>query len=160
MTGFIAHIPPADVPAEVIDNEPFFPAIATTDLRAIGRFDGGTTPEQLRAAILAALTHVNDQLRDWAAQQQGAGHTTLADVPAPQIASQSVRLHAYRRAIAHAAMGQLEDTRRAQSTLPAGMGKDARVLESVGLRTADHWRDMRNAIADVMQRMRETVELI
>ena len=114
----------------------------------------------LRAAIVAALIHVNDQLRTWALAQQLLGSATLADVPAPHIAGQSVRLHAYQRAIASAAQAHIEDTRRAQGTLPAGLGKGDRVLESVGLRTSDHWQAMRHAIADVQNRMRETVTLI
>ena len=64
------------------------------------------------------------------------------------------------RAIATAAQAHIEDTRRAQGTLPAGLGKGDRVLESVGLRTSDHWQAMRHAIADVKNRMRETVTLI
>ena len=160
MTGFIAHVPPAAVAAETVDNEPFFPAVATADVRAVARFDGAVTADALRAAIIAAIIHVNDQLRTWALAQQLLGSATLADVPAPQIAGQSVRLHAYLRAVTHAAQAHIEDTRRAQATLPAGLSKDARVLESVGLRQSDHWRDARHAIADVMSRMRENVQLI
>ena len=160
MSGFIANIPPQAMADEQIGNEAFFPAISTAQLRAIGRFDGAITPDVLRAAIVAALIHVNDQLRTWALAQQLLGSATLADVPAPQIAGQSVRLHAYQRAIASAAQAHIEDTRRAQGTLPAGLGKGDRVLESVGLRTSDHWQAMRHAIADVQNRMRETVTLI
>ena len=160
MTGFIAHVPPPAVAPEEITNEPFFPAVQTASVRAIGRFDGATTPDVLRAAILAALIHVNDQLRAWADQQQAAGHPTLADVPAPQIAGQSTRLHAYQRAVAMATMAHIDDTRRAQATIPAGLGKQDRALEIVGLGQSDHWRDARHAIADVMTRMRENVQLI
>lgn len=160
MTGFIAHVPPAAVAAETVDNEPFFPAVATADVRAVARFDGAVTADALRAAIIAAIIHVNDQLRAWAAEQTAAGHTTLAAVPAPTVAGQSQRLSSYLRAVTHAAQAHIEDTRRAQATLPAGLGKDARVLESVGLRQSDHWRDARHAIADVMGRMRENVQLI
>ena len=160
MTGFIAHVPPAAVAAETVDNEPFFPAVATADVRAVARFDGAITAAVLRDAIVAAIVHVNDQLRAWAAEQQAAGHVTLADVPAPSVAGQSQRLASYQRAITAAAQAHLEDTRRAQATLPAGLGKDARVLESAGLRQSDHWRDARHAIADVMSRMRENVQLI
>ena len=152
MTGFIAHLPPASVPAETLANEPFFPDIDSAHIRAIARFDGAVTAPILRAAILYAITHVNDQLRTWAEAQQAHGRATLPDVTAP--------LHAYQRAIGHAAQAYVEDTRRAQATLPAGMKKEDRVLESVGLRQADHWRDMRHAIADVMARMRENIALI
>ena len=160
MTGFIAHLPPASVPAETLANEPFFPDIDSAHIRAIARFDGAVTAPILRAAILYAITHVNDQLRTWAEAQQADGRATLADVTAPAIAGQSTRPHAYHRAIGHAAQAYAEDPRRAQATLPAGMKKEDRVLESVGLRQADHWRDMRHAIADVMARMRENIALI
>lgn len=160
MTGFIAQIPPADLQAESIDNEPFYPSVLSADLRAIARFDGTVTADQLRHAAIAAITHVNDQLRDWMLTMQQGGYATMADVPAPQIAGTSTRLHAYQRAIAHAAMASIEDTRRAQATLPAGLNKGDRVLESVGLRQSDHWREMRYAVADVMARMRENIALI
>lgn len=160
MTGFIASLPAAQVPAEVVDNEPFYPPVETAHVRDAGRLDGTTTPAMLRQAITGALIHVNDQLRAWAAQQQAAGFATLGDVPAPRVAGQSRRVLAYQRAVAAATLAQLENTRRAQATLPAGLGKDARVLESVGLRLDEHWQAMRHAIADVMGRMRETVDLI
>lgn len=160
MTGFIAHLPPASVAAERISSEPFWPDIPTDALRSIARLDGNVTPDILRAAIVQGVLHVNNELRAWATAQQQAGHATLADVPAPHINGQSARVHAYLHAVCSAAMAHLENDRRAQATLPAGMGKDARVLESVALRTADHWQNMRHAIADVMQRMRETVTLI
>ena len=66
MSGFVAHIPPQALADEQIGNEAFFPAISTAHMRAIGRFDGAITPDVLRAAIVAALIHVNDQLRTWA----------------------------------------------------------------------------------------------
>ena len=72
MTGFIAHVPPAAVAAETVDNEPFFPAVATADVRAVARFDGAVTADAMRAAIIAAIIHVNDQLRAWAAEQTAA----------------------------------------------------------------------------------------
>jgi hypothetical protein len=64
------------------------------------------------------------------------------------------------RAVTCATLALLENTRRAQATLPAGLGKDARVLESVGLRIDDHWQAARHAIADVQGTPRETVQLI
>lgn len=160
MAGFIAHIPPEQAAAEVIDNEPFYPPIKTADVRAIARLDGTTTAEQLRGALLAACLHVNDELRAWQTEQQAQGIATLAAVPAPHIGGQSTRVHAYLRAVAHAALAHLESTKRAQSTLPAGLSKDARVLEGVGLRESEHWRIVRNSVADVQQRMREHVGLI
>ena len=160
MTGFIAHLPAGQPPAETVENEPFWPAIDTAAVRESGRLDGTHTSAQLRGAIAGALIHVNDQRRAWAAQQQAAGFATLGDVPAPRVAGQSRRVLAYQRAVAAATLAQLENTRRAQATLPAGLGKDARVLESVGLRLDEHWQAMRHAIADVMGRMRETVDLI
>ena len=160
MTGFIAHVPPTAIAGETIANQPFFPDVETASVRAVGRFDGAVTADVLREAIIAAITHVNDQLNDWALRQQAAGHATLDAVPAPHVGGHSTRVHAYQRAIASAARAHVEDTRRAQATVPAGLGKDARVLESVGLRQTDHWRQARHAIADVMTAMRENVQLI
>nr|DAY23062.1 MAG TPA: head completion protein [Caudoviricetes sp.] len=160
MTGFIASLPAAQVPAETVDNEPFFPAVETTHVRDAGRLDGTTTPAMLRQAITGALIHVNEQLRPWAERQQAAGYADLQAVPAPRVAGQSRRVHAYLRAVTCATLALLENTRRAQATLPAGLGKDARVLESVGLRIDDHWQAARHAIADVQGTPRETVQLI
>ena len=165
-TGFIPHgavvVPMGQFPAapELIANEAFFPLINTGDVRDSLRLDGTTTPTRVRDALLAAMGHVNNELRPWAAAQQAGGHTHLASVPAPQIGGESARVRAYLRAVYAAAAAHLEDNKRAQATMPAGLGKDARVLEAVGLRQDDHLQTMRHAIADVMQRMRETIELI
>lgn len=160
MTGFVSHHPLAQAQDETLENEAFFPPISTNHMRAVARLTGNTTPALLRDALVAAMLHVNNELRPWAQAQAEAGHAQLQDVPAPQIGGASTRVHAYLRAVAHAAQAHLDDASRAQATLPAGLNKDARVHESVGLRTGDHWQAVRHAIADVMSRMRETVTLI
>ena len=159
-SGFIAHHPPQAFASEQIANEPFFPLISTEDARESLRLDGTAQVTRVREALIGAMAHVNSELRPWVQLQMQAGHTQLAEVPAPQIAGQSVRVHAYLRAVHHAAAAHLEDTKRAQASLPEGFSKDSRVLEAVGLRQGDHWQIVRQAIADCMSRMRETIELI
>ncbi len=158
--GFIAHLAPTPATPETIANEPFFPAVDLAAMRESLRLDGTVTPTRLRDAVSDAILHVNNELRPWAEARQAEGAATLADLLAPRINGTSTRVQAYLRAVQHGAAASLEDTKRAQATLPAGLGKDARVLESVGLRTDDHLQAMRHAIADCMGRMRESVQLI
>lgn len=154
MGGFVAtNAPPVETP---ITNAPFFPAIDPADFRASVRQDATITPERLKAALLAAITEVNDELAYFTATQQAAGHTTLAEVPAVQINDESRLVQCYRRAVyALTKAALLEHYRDFDATRSGQLrAEDQPDPETV------YRRDARWAIADLIGRPRTTVELI
>ena len=158
--GVVVNVRPTPMADEALANEAFFPTVHTDRVRSWGRLDATTTPERLREALAATMRHVNAELRTWATAQQAQGFATLADVPAPQIAGESTRVADYLRAVTAGAQAYLEEDGRDQGTLPAGLGKEQRVLTAVASRESTHWRNMRWAISDVLQQERATVRVI
>lgn len=158
--GVVVNLPPGMAPNEAIANEPFWPLIDTAAVRDTARLDGTTTAPRLREALIAAMRHVNGELRTWAALQQAQGAATLSDVPAPQIGGISTKVGDYLRAITAGAQAFLEEDNRDQATMPAGLGKEQRVLSAVATREGTHWRNMRWAIASVMEAQAATVRVI
>lgn len=158
--GVVVGLGPKPIADEQIANEAFYPAVSTARVREWGRLDSTATPERLREAVIATMRHCNAELREWAAAQQLQGFATLADLPSPQIAGTSTRVADYLRAIAAGALAYLEEDSRDQATMPAGISKEQRVLSAVATREGTHWRNMRWALADVMQTERATVRVI
>ena len=122
-----------------------------TEVRAACLLDGTVTTARLIPALQAAMLTVNGELQAWATEQRTRwGYAALADVPAPQVGGESAQVLRYRRAV-HACL---------QDTLPAGMGKEARVLESLQVQIDEHRRRQRWAISDMLGIARSTIELI
>ncbi|WP_269633141.1 head completion/stabilization protein [Pelomonas sp. BJYL3] len=139
-----------------LTNDGWFPAIALAELRAAVRLDGTVTPARLRHAAVNAMASVNGELASYKEAQLQAGHAGLADVPAPQVAGESVQLQRYRRAVYACVQADLIEHYRDFDTTGAG-DKAADKLE---LRVHDLRRDVRWAISDLVGRRRTTVELI
>ena len=63
------------------------------------RLDQSITPERLREALINAMISTNLANKQWGAEQQAAGHATLADIPADQIDEISIKVTLYKRAV-------------------------------------------------------------
>lgn len=157
MSSFLGNAPTPAVNTEAeIENDGWFPDIDPAELRKAARFDGTVTPERLSKAILFAVSSVNAELADWKATQIGAGHESLADVPAPSLGGLSTKVALYTRAVYAAAQADLVERYRDYDTTGAG-GKQADAMDP---RIADLRRDIRWAISDLIGIRRTTVELI
>ena len=154
-SGFIPTNPAGKDEGE-ISSAPFWPVIKLADLRAIMRTDGTITTERLRHAVIDAIAAVNSDLSGWAINRQGDGYTALADVPSESIATESVLVHWYRRAVYSMARANLYE-RYLDSTATADAVKDA---EPRNLTADDLYRDARFAIRDILGTTHITVALI
>jgi len=150
--------PPAPSIAEEqpLANDGWFPDIDLHDLRECCRLDGTVTPRRLRLAALDAMASVNAELRDYQAAQRLAGRPSLAAVPSPQLAGESVQLQHYRRAVYASVQAELVERYRDFDTTGAG-DKAAAKLE---LRIDELRRDRRWAISAICGRPQSTVDLI
>lgn len=159
--SFIATAnPPISSAEAAIANEPFWPDIDCEQLRKEIRLDGTVTTERLQVAVLAAMWAVNAELSEWKARQLDAGRATLADVPAPSHAGQTVKQHQYRRAIYFHVQAQLAEAYRDMDTLPQGSGKEARVHAAIEIRIDGYNQQLRWAIADLQDGPRTIAQLL
>ena len=154
-SGFLPTNPTNKDEGEV-SSAKFWPVINLNTLRAIMRTDGTITTERLRHAVIDAVAAVNSDLSGWAINRQGDGYTALADVPSESIATESVLVHWYRRAVYSMARANLYE-RYLDSSATAEAVKDA---EPRNLTADDLYRDARFAIRDILGTTHTTVELI
>ncbi|ABM38591.1 head completion/stabilization protein [Polaromonas naphthalenivorans] len=148
--------PPTPTEEAIITNDGFFPDIEPLKLRAFARLDGTVTVDRLTYSILSAIASVNAELWQFKSSQQQLGISTLAAVPADQIAGVNVKVIHYLRAVYSAVQADLIEHYRDFDTTGAG-DKAAEKLEQ---RTNDLRRNMRWAISDLLAIRRNTVELI
>lgn len=159
--SFVA-LPPASAvdapePAEtIITNDGFFPDIDPANVRAEARIPTSITPARLRAAILGALLTCSIDLVALRAASIAAGHTTLADVPAPQLDGQSVQILRYLRAVSLYAKAELIERHRDYDTTGAGAAQ----ADELGTSIEELRRDAQHALRDLQSRSRTTVDLI
>ena len=155
-----ANPPKADV-EPAVQNDGFFPDMEPTAVRAACRLDGTVTPDRLIPALQTAMLSINAELQAWASEQRVRwGYESLADVPAPHMGGVSAQVLRYQRAVHACLQADLAEASRNQDTLPAGMGKEARVLESLQVQIDEHRRRQRWAISDLLGIARSTIELI
>lgn len=158
---FVARPPASEIeqpPAAetVVTNDGFFPDIDPVAVREAARIPTSITPARLRAAILGAIMSAEIDLRAFAAEARASGHTTLADVPAPELDGQSVQLIRYRRAVALYAKAELIERHRDFDTTAAGASQADELAQSID----ELRRDAMHAIRDILGRTRTTVDLI
>lgn len=158
--SFVARPPLADdqAPEEeaIVVNDGFFPDIDPAIVRAQQRAPSNITPTRLREAIIAAILTAHIDLVDFAGAAKAGGAVRLADMPAPQIDGESIRVHCYRRAIGLYAKAELIERHRDFDTTNAGAGQASELEGSIDqLR-----RDAQHALRDLKGRNRTTVDLI
>lgn len=161
MSAFVARPPAAEAledpqDAAPIENDGFFPDIDPAQIRKAGRISTSVTNARLRAALIAAIITVGNDLTSWAEEQQAAGHAKLEDVPARLIDGQSHRVHAYNRAVTCFARAEVIERYRDFDTTGAG----GKALDPLDATVEDLRRDGQHAIRDILSRSRTTVDLI
>lgn len=137
-------------------NDGFWPDIDAHNLRAAQRIDASVTNPRLEVATVAAIISVNRELSTRKQQWQAAGYSTLADVPADQINSQSIYVAHYTRAIYSATSAEVAERYRSFDATNSGDKNAEQQTASVD----DYRRDARWAVRDILGRRRTTVELI
>ena len=153
MSGFVAV---GSTPSGHLNTDPFWPSIDLDALRATLRIDASVTPARLETACITAAISLNRELKDWRIEQQAAGYSELAEVPAEQVQQVSVRVHLYRRAIEAATGAEVCERYRAYDSTNSG-NKNAEELTPT---VDDYRRDLRWAVRDFLDLPRTTVELI
>ncbi|MFJ2988325.1 head completion/stabilization protein [Collimonas sp. NPDC087041] len=163
--SFIAIAPPsgggtATVPdAGCVENDGFYPDISLQDMREAMRLDGTVTAPRLIQAIVAAVMHVNAELRDWKRQQIAAGFAALAAVPADRVNRESELLAHYRRAVYCTAKADLIERYRDYDSTASSLS-DKKTMEALDNAPGEQRRNAHWAIADILGRPHVTVELI
>lgn len=160
--SFVATVnPPTSDVEPTVQNDGWFPDMAPTAVRAACRLDGTVTTERLIPALQSAMLSVNAELQAWADEQRTRwGYAVLADVPAPQVGGVSAQVLRYQRAVHACLQADLAEAYRNMDTLPAGQGKEARVLEALQIQVDEHRRRQRWAISDLLGIARSTIALI
>lgn len=154
MSGFVINGTPQ--PSADITNGTFWPVVKPDEIRASMRLDGAITAERLRAAAVAAVMMVNDDLAVWRAKQEAAGRAALSAVPAEQIDGKSRLVLLYQRAVACCTAAELTERYRSYDASDSANQRADDLTPSID----ELRRDQRWAIRDLKGESRVTVELI
>lgn len=155
MSSFVANASP-NKPENDVESGDFWPAVNMTTLRATVRITGDVTTERLRAAVVAAVISVNDELSRWADAHQCKGVASMADIPAPMIDGKSRLTQLYLRAVHCATAVELHERFRSYDATAQGNQRADDLTPTID----ELRRDQRYAISDVLGTRRVTVELI
>lgn len=155
---------PGSAPAEpdkLITSSPFWPAISTADFRRTMRLDGTVTDARLQHALIYAISVANRELTGFRLQQQEAGITTLAAVPAEQVTvgdgePVSVLVQLYLRAVYAYGHASLIERYRDYDTTGDGHDTSDKLAPAI----EDAYRDGAFALREIQSLTRVTVELI
>jgi hypothetical protein len=139
----------------LIANDGFWPEVDLAALRASTRLTGNVTAERLRASAIEAILDVNAQLASYKAARIGEGWDSAADV-GETIAGASALVHRYLRAVASTVQADIAEKYRDWDNTRAGDYRAQGEADSAD----DFRRNARWAVADILGRPRNVVELL
>ena len=154
--------PPSSPPAPaaaVVENDGWYVDIQLSQMRDAERLDGTVTEVRLRQAVVAAILHVNNELRDWKLEQIAAGYASLAAVPADRVDRESILIAHYRRAVYCWAKADLTERYRDFDSTASSLN-DKKTMDVLDDAPSDQRRNAHWAITDIIGRHHSTVELI
>lgn len=155
--SFIAPAPaPRAAQPTLIGNDGFFPDIDLDNARETLRLDGTVTDARLRFALVGAVMEASNSLAQWKGDQVAQGYAQLRDVPADKIDGATRLEHAYGRAVYSLAKADLIERMTDYDTTAAGQKRADTLNEAPD----DHRRNARWAIADIIGKKRNVVDLI
>lgn len=159
-TAFVS-LPPAGPSAplaldDAIPFDGFYPAMSLAAARQALRIPTDITDTRLREALLAAMLSAADDLVTWRLIQDAMGFAALADCSDRVIGDQKRLVVLWRRAIHALVAADLAEVQRGPDTTQRGDDR----AEQLALAVADHRRNARWAIRDMLGITRSTVELI
>jgi hypothetical protein len=146
---------PTATGSSVIKNDGFWPDVDLAQLRASTRLTGNVTDERLRGSAIEAMLDVNDQLASYKAQQIGAGWDSAEDI-GETVAGSSAIVHRYLRAVASTVQADMAEKYRDWDNTRAGDYRGDGEASSAD----DFRRNARWAVADILGRPRNVVELL
>ncbi|MBI3727100.1 MAG: head completion/stabilization protein [Burkholderiales bacterium] len=160
MPSFSANPPGGSTPQSIpVTNDGFFPDIDLIAMRDAIRLDGTVTDTRLRDATVAAIIHVNSEVKSLKASAIGAGNAHLADIPADQVDGKSILVAHYLRAVYCTAKADLIE-RYADYDTTATSLDDKKLVGFLANGHEDQRRNAQWAISDLLGRHHVTVELI
>lgn len=139
----------------VIANDGFWPDVDLAMLRASTRLTGNVTAERLRASTIEAILDVNTQLATYKAARIGEGWDSAADV-GDTLAGASTLVHRYLRAVASTVQADIAEKYRDWDNTRAGDYRAQAETDAAD----DFRRNARWAVADILGRPRNVVELL
>jgi hypothetical protein len=146
--------PPTD-DGPPLKNDGFWPDVDLQELRATTRLTGNVTAPRLRAAAIAAVLFVNEQLAVFRAARRAEGWDSAEDMD-DTIDGRSKLVQQYLRAVACTVQADLAEHYRDWDNTRAG---DYRGLGEQDA-AAEFRRNAQWALADILGRPRSVVELI
>ena len=159
MSSPLISVPPAPAspPGTKITVDGWYPEIDCNAMRDALRIGEIVTHARLVAAVQSGLITVTGELRDWRAQQEAAGHATLAAVSGEDKIGNEARLVLlFTRAVRMMAAAELVELLRDISATNDGVGRDESQLQTA----ADYRRMATWATRDMLGTTRVAVELI
>lgn len=153
MSGFIGQ---AATQPFVLSNDPFFPEIDATDLRASVRLSGDVSDARLETSIINAMLTTNRELALRKAAWKAAGHANLAEVNPMVIGGKNGFEVLYTRAVQALVAAEHAERYRGYDATASGVREDAEQLPTAD----DYRRDYRHALRDLLGTRHATIELI
>lgn len=141
---------------DIINNDPFYPAIELVQLRNAMRIDSNVPNERLKEAALHAVLDVNTELEAFKAKQLEANVTTLADIKSVMIDNQNQQIYYYLRAVYCLAVATLYERYASYDLTNDGEKRMMMLEESIG----DLRRDARFAIRAILGKPKITATLL
>ncbi len=158
MSGFVSMpAPVVTAPGIKVECGPFWPDVDVNHFRDSQRIGGTLLPDgRIISAITEAVIKVDDDLTDWRAAQEAAGHASLSAVPSPEIGAATRLMQLWRRAVYGHATADLVETHRDITATGAGQSAG----NELDQRAEDHRRNAIHAIRAIKGAGRSTVELV
>lgn len=154
MSVFIPNDRPEE-PDPEISNLDFFPAISLAAFRermkVLSDLPEGRVVWQLKRAVMAT----NRELHDWRLAQEAEGHLTLTDIPQEEYGDEGKLTLLYEAAVYHRAKGLLTEAGRDVDLTNEGADATDFADEAI----EDHFRHVREALAEIISRSSVTAEL-
>ncbi|WP_192457710.1 head completion/stabilization protein [Musicola keenii] len=139
-----------------VSSSAFWPVINLAALRKAMRLDGAVTTDRLMDKTIEAVASVNEQLREYRAEQERTGAAALGDVEAEAINGESVLVWRYLRAVYSTTKALLTEGYRDIDTTKEGEKHAAALTSQIDTL----WRDAQWAIRDIQGVGRGLAELV
>jgi len=159
MSSPLISVPPSPASPQnsKVAVDSWYPEIDCNAMRDALRVGEIVTHARLLEAVRSGIITVTGELRSWRAQQEAAGHATLADVSGDDKIDDVARLELlFTRAVRMMAAAELVELHRDISATNDGVGRDESQLQTA----ADYRRMGIWAIRDMLGTTRVAVELI
>lgn len=155
MSTFVPHAGPAADATEV-DNLPFFPTYKVSDFREVMKVVDAIPTPRVVWELKRAISATNREVEKWRLAHEQDGVARLQDVPAAVYGDESELVMLYQAAVFHRAKAFLIDKARDTDLTNEGANANDFADDTI----EHHFRQVREALADIVGQARATIELI